>query len=545
MDGLTVPDLLRAIALAVPDRTCLVQGERAHTFGSLWDRSVRVANALIDAGAAFRRERDELHNWESGQDHVALMLRNGPEYLECMLGSFVARVATFNVNFRYTVEELVSLFADARPAVVVVHDEFATSVRQALDELESAATVLQVTDDTHAPLCRDAVRFAAAVEGTTSAVPREDWSPDDLYILFTGGTTGMPKGVLWRQADALVACFSVTARDGSEFASRHDAVARATLPPKRRVLATPPFIHGAAQWMAIGALLTGNQVVIQQSVRVFDPAELMATVQRDGVTEVMLVGDAFGRPIVDSGSADVPTLRTFVNGGAALSPAVREGLLERFPGVRVVDNIGSSESGRQATRRFTTGGKHREFQSLDDNVVVSEDRSRVLQAGETEIGWLAKRGRVPLGYLGDPAKTTETFPVVNGERYAVPGDRARSTAEGEIDVLGRDSTTINTGGEKVFGEEVAAALMSHGSVRDALVLGRPSPTWGQEVVALVATSAPLTEDELAVHAARTLARYKLPKRYVFVREVPRTTAGKPDHPGAQRLLDALGASTTT
>jgi acyl-coenzyme A synthetase/AMP-(fatty) acid ligase len=234
----------------------------------------------------------------------------------------------------------------------------------------------------------------------------------------------------------------------------------------------------------------------------------------------------------------LPSLRAFVNGGAALSDGVRDWLLAAVPHARVVDSIGSSESGRQTSRQYRAPGGRAAMAPLAGTVVVSEDRRRVLVPGDEEIGWLARSGRVPLGYLGDPEKTQQTFPPIDGVRYAVPGDRARWLADGTVEVLGRDAAVINTGGEKVFGEEVEAALVSHAAVSDAVVVGRPSPRWGQEVVALVALGAPVSTDALLEHAAGRLARYKLPKRIVVADAVPRTLAGKADHRAVHALLAA-------
>lgn len=537
---LSFAQCLLAVADAMPTNICLVDGNVQRTVADLAAASSRAAQVFAGAGAGIERERSHLNLWESGQAHVGLLLRNGPEYIEAMFGAALARAASFNLNFRYTVGELVEVLADARPRVVVVHDEFAATARQAIDEIPGVELFLQVRDRTRAPLVRDAVRWDEALAAAPTTPPRADWSPDDLYVLFTGGTTGKPKGVLWRQGDALVGAFRVVGRDGTPFASAAavavDALAR---PRQKVVLPAPPLIHGAAQWMTVGALLTGGRVVFCGGAS-FDPRSALATMEREGVSEVLLVGDAFARPLADALEAaggPPPSLRAVLNGGAAMSAAVRDRLLRAAPGIRIIDSMGSSESGLQAVRRFDQSNRDSELKPAEGNVVLSDDRTRILGPGDSETGWLARSGRIPLGYLNDEAKTARTFPVVSGARYVIPGDRARMLPDGTVAVLGREATTINSGGEKIFAEEVERALLAHPSVRDALIIGRPSEQWGEAVVAIVAADGPLDEAELIGRAAESIARYKLPKRVVFVDTVPRGPAGKADHRTAQRLLD--------
>jgi acyl-CoA synthetase (AMP-forming)/AMP-acid ligase II len=546
---ITAPAALFAVAAVAPDRVCLVHRDVRYSLADLVGRVSRAARVFSEAGAGFEQQRASLQGWESGQGHVALMLRNGPEYLEAMLGAFVSRAVSFNVNFRYTADEFAEVLADARPRVVVVHDEFSEVAGEAIARVGGVGLVLQVPDGTGRPLLPGAMRWSDALGAAADDPPRTDWSPDDLYMLYTGGTTGKPKGVLWRQADALVAAFNIVSRDGRPFDSVGELAAEAAGRAHQRiVLAAPPLIHGASQWFALGALLQGGRVVFPDDVSRLDADSIFAAIDRESVTELLLVGDAFARPLVEgleSSSRQLPSLRAVVNGGAALSRSVRDRLFDALPDVRVIDSIGSSESGRQAARQFRGKGSEAEMEPLDGNVVLSADRSRVLRPDDAEIGWLARRGRVPLGYLHDEARTVRTFPVVDGVRYVVPGDRARVLADGTIEVLGRDATTINTGGEKVFGEEVEAALATHPAVREALVLGRSSPRWGQEVVALVAVDATVSEAELTAHVVRRLARYKVPKEVIFVAAIPRTPAAKPDYRAAQALLAAGRAPEPT
>ena len=541
---LNVPSLFIAVAGHVPDRLAIVHRGTRLSFADLLEQANQVAHGLAKIGLGSVEPRASLPGWLSGQDHVAIVLRNGPEYLEAMLGAFIQRAVPFNVNFRYTAQELADIFADARPAAVVVHDEFAEAVADACGRAECSATLIQVPDGTGRPLADGALAWGDFIGTAPTRPPRRDWSPDDVYMLYTGGTTGRPKGVLWRQADAIVAAFNVVDRAGRPFESVHAAAEAAR--SRRRppiVLPAPPFMHGAAQWLALGTLMTGGQVVIQDDVIGLNPPSLLDAIEREGVTHLAIVGDAFARPLAESLEAhprDVPTLRALLNGGAALSDGVRDRLLAALPHRHIFDSTGSSESGREATREFTERGAIAEMAPLDGTVVVSEDRSRCLDAGDEEVGWLARSGHIPLGYLRDETKTRQTFPVITGCRYVVPGDRARLRSDGTISVLGRDSTTINTGGEKVYAEEVEAALVSHPAVRDAVVVGRPSERWGHEVVAVVSVREPLFATALIDHAGRTLARYKLPKEVLFVAEVPRTPAGKADRRAAQAVVARYG-----
>jgi acyl-CoA synthetase (AMP-forming)/AMP-acid ligase II len=357
-------------------------------------------------------------------------------------------------------------------------------------------------------------------------------------VLYTGGTTGKPKGVLWRQADFVAGALGVTA-------STDELVAAADRGERLRVLPSPPFMHGAAQWYVWTAWLSGGTVVIQDDVHHVDPSDVLDAVRRERVGSLQIVGDSFARPLVDrlrAGDIEVPTLRFLVSGGAVLSASVKAELLELLPELRIVDIVGSSESGRQGVQTSTAarGATSGTFDPAHGATVLDETRRRVLPPGSAEIGWLATSGFVPLGYLGDPDKTATTFPIVDGVRYSVPGDRARRAEDGGIVLLGRDAATVNSGGEKIFAEEVETVLKSHPAVYDALVVGRPSERWGQEVVAVVhlrPDHAP-TDDELRSHCAADLARYKIPKSFMRRDFVQRSPSGKPDYGWAREQLDA-------
>jgi 3-oxocholest-4-en-26-oate---CoA ligase len=548
-----VAALHEAIAAAVPNRECIVAPSRRLTWHEVTDRTRRLAGILAGAGMGLRGDPDPGAGpaWESPHDHVALYLHNGPEYLEGMLGAWKARCAAINVNYRYVAGELAYVLRDSAAVAVVYHAAFAPTLAEVLPAVPGVRLLLQVDDDSGTGLLDGAVDYEAALAAADPLAP-DGLAPDDRYILYTGGTTGMPRGVLWRQGDFLATCLGVkgTIGDLAATATRRGASLR-TLP-------AAPFMHGAAHWNAISAFVSGGTVVVPDRPTRFDPEDVLATLERERVTALQIVGDPFARPLLDRMDArpyDLSTLRFLLSGGAVLSPSVKAQLLERVPGLRIVDVLGSSETGRQAVAGAQTPAPPARaavgadsvsragprFRPGDHAVVLSEDRSRRLAPGERAIGWLAQAGRVPLGYLGDAAKTAATFPVIDGTRHAVAGDRVRLLADGTIELLGRDSVTINTGGEKVFAEEVERVLVTHPSVADAIVTGRPSELWGQEIVAVVAPRAGADvselQGELRAHCRTSLAGYKVPKAFCWVEQVVRSPAGKPDYAWARAVAD--------
>jgi fatty-acyl-CoA synthase len=538
---LNIAAACEAIAAAAPDRACLVTSRGSWTWSQVQDRTRRLAAVLAAAGLG-RPGTEGDPRWSSPHDHVALYLHNGHEYLEGMLGAWKARTAPFNVNYRYVAEELRYLLDDAATRAVIVQGSFAPVLGSVLPTLRRRPDlILQVDDGSGAALLPGALDYEAALESADPELPSElvgAWSGDDLYLCYTGGTTGMPKGTMWRQADFVVAALGVRHRDGSDYESLDELVAdaRGTV----RALPAPPLMHGAAHWNALSCWLAGGTVVIQSVVDRFDPEDVLDAVEAHGATSLLVVGDPMARPLVDVLRAeaaagrhrDLSTLRHLLSGGAVLSPMLKGELLELLPHLTIVDVLGSTESGRQGVSQVRSGDDTTaSFAPSSTACVLSEDLSRRLDPGETELGWLAQSGRVPLGYLGDPDKSRRTFPVVDGIRYAVAGDRAMSLPDGRIELHGRDSVCINTGGEKVFAEEVETAVKRHPAVLDAVVCGRPSPRWGEEVVAIVSLrpGAEVADDELRSTAGEHLARYKLPRVFLRVDQVLRAPSGKADY----------------
>jgi acyl-CoA synthetase (AMP-forming)/AMP-acid ligase II len=531
----TIAGLIEATAELVPDRPAIAGDHGTRTYAELVDRSRRLARFLGDRGLGAHQERDRLRGHESGQDFLAQYLYNSPAYLEGLVGAFRGRLAPVNINYRYVAEELRYLLLDCRPSAIQYHACFAPILGSVLAEMDFVRVLLQVEDGSGHPLLPGAVDYEAALASVPAQVSTS-MTPDDLYVLYTGGTTGMPKGVLWRQGDVLPAGLGVrNRRDNRDWLSLEERLSAVPRHPQR-TMPLAPYMHGAAQWAALQSLCEGSTVVLPGSVRRFDPDDVWDSVARHEVTTITIVGDAFGRPLADaieSRPRELPSLRYLFSGGAALSTVHKQRLLAAIPNLQLFETIGSSESGTQGRADGVVAGQSGSptFARAATTVVVSDDMSEILSAGHAGTGWLATAGHMPLGYLGDEAKTARTFPVIDGVRVSVPGDRARLLPGDLVELLGRDSMTINTGGEKVFAEEVEAAIKADPAVADTVVCGRPSAKWGTEVVALVQLRPGAARDAAGVIAACSvnLARYKLPKSVIFVDEVRRGETGKSDY----------------
>ena len=542
------PEILDAVAAAIPDRDLVIFGDRRYTQREIADRSRRLATYLHSRGLGVHTDRAELSGDQTGQDLVGLYAYNGNEYVESMHAAFRARVAPFNVNYRYVKSELEYLLNDAAPTALIYHATFAPTLAEVLPRVPSLKVLIQIADDSGNALLDGAVDYEQVIDGTEpgpSAVagseasgthPDRHPSPDDLYVVYTGGTTGMPKGVLWRQHDIFMgACGGRNVYTSEAVTSIAEIAERAGGGGALKVFVVPPLIHAAAQWAALTASTSGQTLVFSDVPERLDPAAIAATIEKEQPTVLMVVGDAIARPLLaefEKGERDVSSIKIFANGGAVLSPQIKERALEIFDGAIVMDGTGSSETGAQMTHVSTAGAVSTgTFNAGSNTTVVTEDLTGETIAGDGHIGWLAQRGHVPLGYKGDPAKTAKTFPVVAGTRYALPGDRAERLADNTIRLLGRDSQTINSGGEKIFAEEVELAIASHPAVADVLVTARPSERWGNEVVAIIETldGAEVSEDDLLEHAATAIARYKLPKAFLFRPQIQRSPVGKADY----------------
>ena len=526
----TIGAVLDAIAESVPDRMMTVCGERRSTFGETAERTRRLANFLAGNGFGAHRERDELENWECGQDRVALTMHNDL-YPDMVIGCLKARTVPANVNYNYTPREVAELLEYLRPRAVIYHRSLGPKFADVLPPA-TADLMISVDDGSDEAELPGAITLEDALaQGDTEH--NISPSPDDVMMVCTGGTTGRPKGVMWRQSDTYVV--SMNGADHDSVDEIHTKVQNGG----QAWFAVSPLMHAAGMWTAFAALLNGLPVVLYDRTK-FDPRTVLETAEREKVGMMTMVGDAYAAPLVEelrNGSYDLSPMFAIGTGGAATNPKHQRALLELLPQITLINGYGSSETGNVGFGRSQRGSEKDTFELREGALVVSEDYGRFLQPGEQEVGFVARAGRIPLGYFDDEAATRKTFPVVDGQRVVISGDRGSLASDGTLQLFGRDSLVVNTGGEKVFVEEVEEVLRAHPAIADALVVGRPSERWGQEVVALVAMHDGSDVDTAPLHAHCTsqLARFKVPKEFIFVEQVRRLGNGKADYRWAKSV----------
>ncbi len=537
--------LHEAISEHFHDRECLVYGERRFSWGEFTERTRRLAALFRSHGLGAHKERSQLENWESGQDHIALYLYNCNEYMEGLMSAYKCRAVPFNVNYRYRQEELVYLLQNAQTRAIVYHARFAPLLQGIRKQLPEIKLWLQVDDGSGQPLLRGALDYERALRTSHAEPMDESASGDDLFMIYTGGTTGMPKGVLWRQLDIFHALIASYLPDGI---SQEQVVELAVSRMERAKtgMALPPFMHASGCCVAMGVWFMGNTLLIQSSTERFVAEEVVQEMASERVASIAIVGDGFAEPlleVLERGEHDLGSLRLISSGGAILSERNKQRFQQHLPKVIIYDVLGSSETGQQGMNisRDEQVASSVDFQMTDGSTVIDTGLSKILPPGSDDIGWMAQRGHVALGYLNDPAKTAKTFPVVEGVRYSVPGDRARVNADGSIHLLGRESVTINSGGEKVFSEEVESVIKRLPGVRDAQVIGTPCDRFGQQVTALIAShsSAGLIDEDVKQHCRAHLADYKMPRRVFLVENIERTLTGKPDYEWAKATARQL------
>jgi 3-oxocholest-4-en-26-oate---CoA ligase len=516
------------IAAIVPDRDALVCGDRHVTWADFADRAARLAQFLHDRAAVVPGDR------------IAIQTTNRPEYLETFYAALKLGCVPVNVNFRYRAEELLYLLDNAEAKALVHEAAFSATAEQAVARLDASARPLLL--EVGAP-------YERALAEPPPAGHRVDRAPegDDLIFLYTGGTTGMPKGVMWRNDDLYVSLW-VSAHPRTPDPPDPFAAARAG---KRAATLLPaaPLMHGTGLFAAIAALAGSGTVVLVDRPGL-DAALVWDAVERERVQTLTIVGDVFARPLLDALRAqpdrwDLSSLRAITSSGVLFSPEVKRGLLERLDGLTIIDSLGASEGlgPRQSARADDATISPAQF-SVDDRIrVVREDGGGDVEPGSGEVGVLAIGGRIPLGYFKDPDKSAATFRTLDGVRYSIPGDYATVESDGTVRLLGRGSACINTGGEKVYPEEVEAELREHPDVFDCVVVGVPDERYGERVVALVQLVAGRAGDErdMLAWCRERMAGYKAPRRFLFVDSLPRSAAGKAHH----RELRALAVQLLT
>ena len=531
-------DLFEHTVDTVPDRVALACEGEHRTLAQLEEAGNRVAHHLIASGV------------QPG-DHVGIYGLNSIQWVEALLGVVKARAVPVNINFRYVADELRYLFDNADLVALFYDAQFGHLVAEVRDELPLLKTLVRMDDGSGTG--DDGLGAVELADAMAANSPERDFGPrsdDDQVIIYTGGTTGMPKGVMWRSADIFFALAG-----GIDMVTRQpvpDEFHHANAAPDKTpmvMMNIPPLMHGAAFVGTVGQMFQGNTCVLLPK---FDPYLVWRTIEAEKVNSILIVGDAMARPLIEAledmeSKGEVPDLSSLyaVSSTAAIfSSTVKEQFLERFPNLFVTDSVGATESGFNGTIVVTKGQVNRgggpTVNPMNDTVVL-DDELKPVEPGSGVIGKMARSGNIPIGYYKDPKKTAETFVIAaDGKRYAIPGDFATVEEDGSISLMGRGSVCINTGGEKVYPEEVEQVLKHHPAVYDCLVVGVTDERWGQRVTAVVQPREGMTVelDDLATHARGHLAGYKVPRSLYLVDSIQRSPSGKPDYPWAKQLAEA-------
>ncbi|MCP2340249.1 acyl-CoA synthetase [Actinomadura rupiterrae] len=521
-------DLFEIVAEAVPDKLALVAGERRLTYRELDERANRFAHHLAAQGVG-------------PGDTVSLLAHNRAEWLEAQIGAYKLRAVPVNINYRYTAGELAYVVGDSNSVALVGERSLLARLGEARGKLADLRHVILIEDGSDDEVT-GAVEYESALAAQKPDGGFGERSEDDLYLLYTGGTTGMPKGVMWRHVDIFMAAMWGGNLIGDPI-PKPETLSTKVLDGGLTTMVCAPLMHGAGMWVAWVALTSGSTLVLWTG-RSFDAEQVLTIAAREKAVSLLAVGDVMARPLIAEleakpGAYDLSALLVIATGGAATSPDVKARLHELVPSLlMVLDAFGGSETGASGQGVEPSADGHPRFMPRGNDTAVLDHMLRPVRPGSGDIGQLARSGRIPLGYWNDEAKTAKTFVTdENGVRWALQGDMARVDEDGAVVMLGRGSLVVNTGGEKVFVEEVEAALKTHPAVYDALVVGVPDERLGSRVAAVVslAPGASATPEELMVHTRATLAGYKAPRDIRIVDEVRRSPAGKADYRWAKGL----------
>jgi acyl-CoA synthetase (AMP-forming)/AMP-acid ligase II len=505
------------VASVDPHLPALIHGEIRRSWADVARRTANLAAAMLNAGAR-------------PGDRCALLMRNGPAYVEGLIACLRARLVHVNVNYRYTGEELHYIIDNSDAAVVLYDAEFEPLVASIRSRLPTRCW-LQVGGETP-----DYAQDFDTVADAGHVLPVQDHRGDDMLFIYTGGTTGLPKGVMWDQGALWQLMNAGTNGPSPETLADHAANVAAGV-GRQRSLVLPPLMHGTGLIIALATLCRGGTVVTLPGAN-FDPGLATSICRDEACDYAVIVGDAFARPLLkalDAGIGSITSLNVMISSGTMWSPEVKAGLLKHAPAMMIVDSLGSSEGLGlgAAAQTADNAGAPTKFMADGNTLIIGDDMKPVPPG---TMGRIARGGLIPRGYWKDPVKSAATFPEIDGKRYSIPGDFAIIEADGSFTLLGRGSQCINTGGEKVFPEEVEETLKTHPAIEDALVFGLPDEKWGQCVTAVVEAHGPVDSEELRAHVRQHLAGYKTPKTVHVVAKVPRAPNGKADYAAAKAMV---------
>jgi acyl-CoA synthetase (AMP-forming)/AMP-acid ligase II len=520
-------DMFECVVDVVPDREALYAEGRTLTYKQLDERANRLAHHFQSVGIGLG-------------DHVGCHMMNGTEYLETMLALFKIRAVPINVNFRYVHEELRYLYDDADLVGVVYDAEFADRISAVLPMTPHVKHLIAVGPTEGYDLPEGSLLYDEVLAANTpdrSGFPER--SADDLLIIYTGGTTGMPKGVMWRQEDMFFAGMGGGRPAGEPFATPEEVAENALANSPLVNFPAAPLMHGAAELSSFINFFSGSKVCL---IRKYSGHGALQLIEEQKCNMVMVVGDAMATPLIeamDEKEYDLSSLFALASAGALLSQTTRDKLVERLPNLFINDSFGSTETGYNGSAKPGSNAKDGLKFAINARTAVFDDDLKPVVPGSGVVGRVAQKGHIPLGYYGDPEKTAKTFVTVDGERWVLPGDMAMVEEDGTMHFLGRGSICINSGGEKIYPEEVENAIKTHPDLQDAVVAGIPDDRWGQKVAAVLQVKeghpAP-TQAELEEHLSSQIARYKLPRFITTVELMQRSPSGKPDYKWAAALL---------